>query len=147
MPYIAPAEMRLIRDSLDEFTDKSQRVWIYQVRYTPRDYWITNVCFSEAEFLSQDFALISFFTSQHPSSWFTQMFVCNLMIMHENEQEVKGQYVISGKEVKRRINGQTEVIETLNSEDDRVRALAKWFGVHLRKDEVEGIRGLSSELK
>jgi len=69
------------------------------------------------------------------------------MVMHENEQEVKGQYVMSGKEVKRRINGQKEVIETLNSEDDRVRALARWFRIHLREDEIEGIRGLSSELK
>ncbi|ODM23226.1 hypothetical protein SI65_00815 [Aspergillus cristatus] len=147
MPYIAPAEMRLIRDSLDEFTDKSQRVWIYQVRYTPQNDWISNFCFSEAEFLPQYFKLFNFYTSRHPSSWFTQMFVCTLMIMHENEQEVKGQYVMSGKEVKRRINGQTEVIETLNNENDRVRALAKWFGIHLREDEVEGIRGLSSELK
>lgn len=74
------------------------------------------------------------------------MFVCTFMITHENEQEVKGQYVMPGKEVKRRINGQTEVM-ILNNEYDRVRALAKWFGIHFREDEVEGIRGLSFELK
>jgi len=63
MPCIATAEMRLIRDSLDECTDESQRVWIYQVRYTPRSDWISNFCFSEAEFLPQDFKLLNFYES------------------------------------------------------------------------------------
>lgn len=89
---------------------------------------------------------MNFFTSQHSTSWFTQSLVCTVMIMHENEHEVKGQYVVSGKEVKRRINGQTEILENLKSENDRVRALAKWFGMHFRKNEIEAIRGLS-ELK
>lgn len=147
VPYIAPAEMRLIRESIPEFTDASQRVWIYQVRYTPQSDWVTNICFSEVEFLPQDFVVMNFFTSKHPSSWFCQRFVCSMMIMDESEREIVGQYVMPGKEVKRRMNGQTEVLENLQSEDDRVQALAKWFGMHLREDEIKGIEGLGSQIK
>lgn len=90
---------------------------------------------------------MNFFTSKHPSSWFCQRFVCSMMIMDESEREIVGQYVMPGKEVKRRMNGQTEVLENLQSEDDRVQALAKWFGMHLREDEIKGIEGLGSQIK
>lgn len=147
VPYIAPAEMRLVRDCIPEFTDKSQRAWIYQVRYTPESKWLDNICFSETEFLPQDFSALNFYTSQNPSSWFCQSFVCSLFLMNENEQEIQGQCTMAGKEVKRRVHGQTEVLETLGSEDDRTLALAKWFGLHFREDEVQGIRGLPSQIK
>ena len=146
-PHITPAETRLIRDTLPGFTDKTQRVWIYEVRYTPQSEWIPNICFSETESLAQDFTLMNFFTSKHPSSWFVQMFVCSLMIMSEDGQEIQGQYTMFGSQVKRRIHGQTEVLKTMESEDDRVQALAKWFGICLREDEAQGIHGLVSQIK
>lgn len=52
-----------------------------------------------------------------------------------------------GKEVKRRIQGKSEIVEVMNSEEDRVKALGKYFDMHLRVGEIEGIRGLASELK
>ena len=147
VPYITPAEMRLVQDCIPEFTDKSQRVWIYQVRYTPESKWLDNICFSEAEFLPQDFGVLNFYTSQNPSSWFCQSFVCSLFLMDENEQEVQGQLTMAGREVKRRVHGQTEVLETLESEEDRIQALARWFGLHFREDEIQGICGLPSQIK
>lgn len=50
-------------------------------------------------------------------------------------------------EVKRRIGGTKEVVETLRSETDRVRALEKWFGIVLAEEERRGIVGLVTELK
>lgn len=103
-----------------------------------------NICFSEIEFLPQDFGVMNFFVSQNPASFFTQIFICMRMIMSEDEKEIEGQCVMSGREVKRRVRGKTEVVEKLESEEDRVRALEKWYGMHLREDEIQGIRGLSS---
>lgn len=138
--------MRLVRESIAEFTDKTQKVWIYQTRYNPESNWTPNFCFSEVEFLPQDFEVMNFSVSQSRTSWFTQVFVCVRMILN-SDREIIGQYVLSGKEVKRRVNGQTETLRTLENEQDRVKALTKYFHMHLREDEIQGIRGLTSELR
>lgn len=108
---------------------------------------MANICFSEVEFLPQDFGVMNFSVSRNPTSWFTQTFVCMKMLMSEDEKEIEGQCVMSGREVKRRLRGKSEVLEKLESEEDRVRALGKWFGMHFREDEVQGIRGMPSMIK
>ncbi|KAF7117774.1 hypothetical protein CNMCM5793_006954 [Aspergillus hiratsukae] len=144
---IAPSEMRLIKDSIPEFVDKSQKVWICQVRRDPESEWIPMYSFSEVEFLPQDFEVMNFMTSQHPTSWFTQSFVCTKVILSDDGLEPRGIYVMSGKEVKRRLGKETEVVATLANEDDRRQALAKYFDMHFQDHEVEGIQGLTSQIK
>lgn len=139
--------MRLIRDSLVEFIDKEQKVWIYQTRYNPTSVWVSNICFSDVEFLPQDFAMINFSVSQKRTSWFGQVFVCMRMIMDQSEEQIIGQYVMSGKEVKKRVRGQTEILQILHNEEGRVKALAKYFNMSLRQSEIQGIQGLTSELR
>ncbi|KAI9931346.1 hypothetical protein ASPWEDRAFT_34071 [Aspergillus wentii DTO 134E9] len=144
--FIAPGEMRLIKDSIPELTDKSQRLWIYQVRYTPESEWIPQICFSEVEFLPQDFAVLNFFTSQNPVSWFTQSFVCARMILDGSGNDIQGQYIMWGNDVKMRVRGQSEVLQTLKTEEDRIQALARWFDMRFREDEILAIRGTISEI-
>ncbi|RHZ43865.1 arylamine N-acetyltransferase family protein [Aspergillus thermomutatus] len=144
---IAPGEMRLIKDSIPDFVDKSQKVWIYQIRHDPESEWIPIYSFSDVEFLAQDFAVMNFATSHKPTSWFTQAFVCTKVILGEHGLEPRGLYVLSGKEIKRRLGGETEVVATLENEDDRRQALAKYFDMHFQDYEVQGIQGLSSEIK
>ncbi|KAJ5884459.1 hypothetical protein N7504_012031 [Penicillium tannophilum] len=145
--HIGASEMRLIRDSLIEFIDKEQKVWIYQTRYNPTSVWVPNICFSDVEFLPQDFAMINFSVSQKRTSWFGQIFVCMRMIMDPSEKQIVGQYVMSGKEVKKRVHGQTEILQILHNEEGRVKALAKYFDMSLRQSEIQGIQGLTSELR
>jgi arylamine N-acetyltransferase len=144
---IAPSEMRLIKDSLVECSDKTQKLWIYQTRNNPDSPWVPNFCFSEVEFLPQDFGVMNFSVSQNPTSFFVQNFVCVRMILDSTGKEIIGQCIMSGKEVKQRIKGQTEVLQVLQTEEDRVKALAKYVDMHLRNSEVEGIRGLTSQIK
>lgn len=138
--------MRLVSENIVEFTDPSQKIWIYQTRYNPESNWVPQICFSDIEFLPQDFGVMNFSVSQSRTSWFTKIFVCMRMILNQDRTEVIGQCVISGKEVKRRVHGETEILETLQTEEDRVKALAKYFDMHLREDEIQGIRGMTSEL-
>ncbi|OQE20614.1 hypothetical protein PENFLA_c016G01423 [Penicillium flavigenum] len=144
---IAPAEMRIVRESIAEFTDPNQKIWIYQTRYNPESKWLEQICFSDVEFLPQDFGVMNFSVSQSRTSWFTQVFVCMRMILDQSGTEIIGQCVMSGKEVKERLRGQTEILKVLETEEDRVKALAKYFDMHLRESEVQGIRGMTSELK
>ncbi|KAJ6090371.1 hypothetical protein N7486_009186 [Penicillium sp. IBT 16267x] len=145
--HIGTSEMRLIRDSLVEFIDKEQKVWIYQTRYNSTSVWVSYICFSDVEFLPQDFAMINFSVSQNRTSWFGQVFVCMRMIMDQNEDQIIGQYVMSGKEVKKRVHGKTEILQILHNEKDRIKALAKYFGMSLRQSEIQGIQGLTSEIR
>ncbi|KAI2790557.1 hypothetical protein POX_d06077 [Penicillium oxalicum] len=144
---IAPSEMRLVKETLVEFTDKSQKIWVYQTRKDPESPWLPGICFSEVEFLPKDFEVMNFSVSQRRASWFTHRFVCVRMIMDPESREIIGQCIISGKEVKKRMGAHTEVLQPLENEQDRVNALAKYFGVHFRAHEIEGIRGFVSELK
>ncbi|CAI7599326.1 unnamed protein product [Penicillium crustosum] len=144
---IAPSEMRIVRESIAEFTDPSQKIWIYQTRYNPESKWLPQICFSEAEFLPQDFGVMNFSVSQSRTSWFTQVFVCMRMILNQTGTEIIGQCIMSGKDVKERLRGQTEILQVLETEEDRVKALAKYFDMHLRQSEIQGIRGMTSELK
>lgn len=139
--------MRLVRDSISEFTDQTHKIWIYQIRYNPESNWLSMICFNDVEFLLQDFGVMNFAVSQTRTSWFTQVFVCMRMILDEEGREVIGQCIMSGKEVKRRVRGQAEILQVMQTEEDRVKALAKYFDMHLRNCEIEGIRGLTSELK
>lgn len=143
---IAPSEMRLVKDTLVEFTDKSQKVWIYQVRHNPESEWLSMTCFYDMELLPQDFELMNFATSQRRTSWFTQSFVCTRMILDSAGKEIIGQYILAGKDIKRRLHGQTEQVQVLEKEEDRVKGLAEYFDMNLRANEIQGIRGMTSEI-
>jgi arylamine N-acetyltransferase len=145
--HIAPAKMRLVKENLIEFTDPTQKVWIYQTRYNPESSWLSQISFSEQEFLPQDFAVMNFNVSKNRSSWFTQRFICVRFLMDDSGKEIVGQCIMAGKEVKQRMRGQTEVLQVMQNEEDRVKALAKYFDMHLRPSEIQGIRNLSSQLR
>ena len=49
--------------------------------------------------------------------------------------------------VKRRVRGQNETVEEpFTSEDERIKALEKWFGIYLDDDEKRGISGRTSQI-
>lgn len=139
--------MRLVKESLGEFVDKSQKVWVYQARHNPDSTWIPHYSFSEIEFLPQDFSMMNYYVSNQRASWFTQALVCTRLIVDEQTLEPAGIYIMAGKEVKRRLGAETEVVATIEKEEDRVNAFAKWFDMHFQAHEVEGVRGLPSQIR
>lgn len=144
---ISPEEVSLVKAPLPEFVDQTQKVWIYQARSNPESKWIPQYSFSEAEFLAEDFAMISYFTSTSQTMPFTQKLAFRRMILDPQTLEPIGLYILAGREVKRVLGGVTEVMETFETEDDRVRALATYFDMHFERHEIEGIRGLPSQIK
>ena len=142
---IKPAEMRLVYQNIFENSDQEQRLWVYQHRYDPQSEWAPMYCFTELEFLPQDYEIMNFWTSQSRKSWFTTTVVAVIMMMEE--EEVTGTMTLIGGEVKRRQEGRTDHMRMCEKEEDRVTVLKQWFGVVLREDEKAGIRGLITELK
>lgn len=140
---ILSQELRLVRENIAQNTDPNQMLWIYQRRYSSEDEWTSVYCFTELEFLPQDYEVMNFWTSQSRKSWFTCKIIVVKMIM-ENETLI-GTLILDGEVVKRRIRGSTErwICQT---EDERVKALKTWFKIELAEDERKGIRGLVTEL-
>lgn len=145
LPNIRPQEMRLTHENIQDNLDPMQRLWVYQVRKTPEDEWKPKYCFSEVEFLPQDFKVMNFWTSTSPRSWFTQQVM--IVKMLQDEGSVYGQLILLGGDVKLKKNGKTEIIKVCKTEAERLEALAVDFHIELSVREKRGISGLVTELK
>lgn len=143
-PGIGSQELRLVRENIPANTDSSQRLWIYQLRYSPSHSWKPVYCFSEVEFLPQDYAMMNFYTSQCKFSWFTYKILVIKMI--REGEEIIGTVFLNGDVLKRRIRGETEDLGPCQNEGQRIKMLESWFGIMLTAEERRGIRGMVTDL-
>lgn len=127
-------------------TTSEQLLWIYSVRFDTKMPWLPIYCFTEIEFLPQDFQVMSFYVSQSPTSWFTQVIVCQKYLLDE-EGVVVGEVTLDGTKFKERRNGEKKILCEAGSEEERVNALKQHFGITLSKPEINGIKGLVSMIK
>lgn len=141
---IVPQELRLVRENIPANTDPSQRLWIYQTRHTLTDSWSPKYCFSEVEFLPQDYALMNFYTSQCKFCWFTYRIAVVKMIREGDG--IVGTMILNADVVKRRIRGETEELKRCKTEEERANALEQWFGIYLTAEERRGIGGMVTDL-
>jgi arylamine N-acetyltransferase len=150
LTYEVPADLLTSSNTTTAHTD--QHLWIYNFRHTDTSPWAPAYCFSEREFLPVDFVTMNHFTSTSRTSWFGYTVVCVKMIMgrkdnrEDGEEEIIGDITLNGREVKRRIRGESQVLAVLESEKERVEALEKWLGVSLTAEERVGIRGMVTEI-
>ena len=118
---VAPAEVRLVYDNIPENTNRSQKLWIYQHRIDAQSPWLPMYCFTELEFLPQDYETMNFQTSQSRTSWFTYKIVVVKMILEEGE--IVATLMLVGGDLRRRIKGEIEDLKACKTEEDRVQAL------------------------
>jgi arylamine N-acetyltransferase len=149
-PNVGDQCIKLSYESIEDCLDPNQKFWVYRYRHSSSSPWITGYCFSEVEFLQVDFEVMNLGTSTTPGI-FTQNVICVKMLMGERQEDEEavlvGDITLFNSEVTRRVGGKSEVVQKLESETDRVEALKKWFGIKLSQEEIEGIRGMSTELK
>src|SRR5689334_201595 len=73
---IAPVQGHLTFGPLTEFTDQSQRIWIYSTFTPGRDTdggkRHLQYCFYDAEFFPADYEVMNYRTMTHPTSFFVQ---------------------------------------------------------------------------
>lgn len=152
----------------------SPPVWIYHHRARESDPWIPGYTFSAIEFHEEDYRVMNLMTMTSPASFFVQSVICVRTFLSnealpktiggeeakssaEGEEEPRraGQIVLFNDEVKlRRLKpgfedeyGEYVVIEKFESEEARVEALRKWFGIRLSEEERRAIVGTSTEIK
>lgn len=143
---LGPGQMRLVRSKIEEQTDAEQRLWVYQIRHSPDGEWEPTYCFTETEFLPQDYEMMNFWTSQNRCSLFTYSILMAKMIM-EDGRLIGAVTMRDGEVKKRRVENGVVESKTCKSENERLQVLKEWFGIRLTQEEERGIRGTVTELK
>jgi arylamine N-acetyltransferase len=138
--------IRLVFEPIAQNLNQSQRLWQYECRNAPSESWIPMYCFTETEFLPDDFVILNHFTSTSRESFFTFHLVCVKMLLDPDREEIIGDLTLFNNQLKRRIGAKSEVLATFASDNERVAGLEKYFGVILDKSEREGIHRTITEI-
>jgi arylamine N-acetyltransferase len=148
---VAPRRVRLqyrsIAEHAAERDEEAQKLWCFDCCFDPSaspQQWIPTYCFTETEFLPQDYEMMSWYTSTHPRSFFTYSVLCMRMRMDEAGEKIIGDYTMAGDRIRKTegpmLGGEKEVVKELHTEKDRIEGLKEIFGVELTDEEREGIR-------
>ena len=143
---VAPTRGRLEYKNIPQYTDPNQRVWVFSIQEQKQGIWKEQYCFVDQEFLPQDFAVMNFSTMTKPTSFFVKTVVATRTILDDEGSRAVGVMILHKDYVKRRLGAATEILENLETEEQRVAALEKYFRVVLTSEEQGAIRGLASEL-
>lgn len=109
--------------------------------------WEDMYSFSEVEIFPEDFEALNYFIMTRPQSFFNQTVLAYRPVLDEATGELVGERILNGNVVKEGASGQDRILEVLETEEDRVRALEKYFDIRLTEKERRGIKGLMTELK
>ncbi len=145
-PHIKPAMSRVVYRNIVENTDPSQRLWVFEYRKNDNGPWEPKTCFTELEFLPQDYTIMNYFTSTNQRTFFTRVVLVERKILGD-DGELTGSLILMGNNVKWKLHGEVEKDIELHSEADRLEALEKYFNIRFRMSERDGIHGLPSEIK
>jgi arylamine N-acetyltransferase len=138
---------RLVFRSIAEYTT-DQKLWVLEIKDNHSSDWFPGYCFSTLEFLPQDFRTINYRMMTDPTSWFTYTVVLSRVALKEGKDEAEGTITIFGDTIQKRVSGgPSVVIEVFKSEEQRVKALERWFGVVLDEEEIKAIEGFVSEIR
>lgn len=141
---IGDESSRLIRVTLDDNEDQFQKTWIVQHKVDPANAWRNCYSFTELEFRPEDFEVMNLSTSTSPRRFFTHRPFCTKMIIDNGELVGR---LTCGKDMKRQLSGQTEVLIVFKSEKDRLNALEEHFSIKIGRSDAEAIIGTLAEIK
>ncbi|OAA47154.1 N-hydroxyarylamine O-acetyltransferase [Metarhizium rileyi] len=136
---IAPRKIRLQKRSIPEHVPTSdgdaQKLWCYDVCFQPDAEggvrWTPAYCFTETEYLPQDYEMMSWFTSTCPRSFFTQSVMCSKMLMDDAGEKLVGNITLFDDAVHKTIGGDRQLLQTCATDRERIEALESIFHVRL----------------
>ena len=166
--HIKPARTRLRHDSIPQTRNHKQKYWIHEYQKDENADWVPQYCFSETEFLPQDFEVMNYMTSTNPESIFVQRVMCvrftrmdqsawdqrqagqiDVPSQGENERDsrIKGAFIVDADSFKWRTEGGKPVMEqNFGSDAERVAVLATYFGIDLDEADAQAIKGTATEV-
>jgi arylamine N-acetyltransferase len=138
---------RLRYGPITQHTNKTeqQHLWQYEIRNGSAD-WMPAYCFTEAEFIPEDFTMMNYYMSTSRDSWFTFHVVCVRMLLDDAGENVVGDLTLFNNSLKRRIGGKSEVMQIFSTDEERVSALDKTFNIRIGPADRDSIRHTISEI-
>ena len=79
------------------------------------------------------------FTSQHPDSILVNVLWCTKVEFNDNLEAVSGT-ILNNLELKRREGGESKGIAIFTTEEERIDAIEREFGIKLTSEERDGIK-------
>ncbi|KAL7813637.1 arylamine N-acetyltransferase 1 [Trichoderma aethiopicum] len=146
---IAPRRGKLEFRPLAQSTSPStQSVWVYSSQDDPSAQWIERYCFTDMEFFREDYQVANYYCSTVRTSVFVNQVFALRGILNDEGNGLAGVLTLVQGEVRRRVDGVPgmEVVERMDNEEERVKALGKWFAIPLTNKEARAIRQMPSEL-
>jgi arylamine N-acetyltransferase len=144
---ISPSELPPDKNDIFNF-------WVYQYRNHPTKPWNSYYCFNETPYLYADFRIMSFSASAiNGSSPFQTLFTLGVRFVRADAKEgeipkLVGKMMMADGTFKEfGAKGSTEIVKVCNTEEERIEALQKYFGITLTEAEQAGIKGRVTELK
>ena len=158
MPHVAPAETRLVYETLPQQLSDC-KVWILQLRTDSEAGWIPMYSFAELEVMPTDIEGLNYAPWLSRTVHFTQKVTCVRFTTYTevggqgmaNEEEIErgdidGALIIDQDRIKWRRHGKNQLDTELKSEDERVDALRRYWGIDLDEEDREAIQGTVSAL-
>lgn len=145
--HISPAKARLSWRNVPGNFDPEQRLWVYEHRRNEGTDWEIKYCYTELEFQACDYNIMNYYTSTSHKTFFTRNVVVDRKILDEEGEDYEGSLILFDNVLKWRIHGEKVKEITFETEEERLEALEKYFGMRFREAEREGIKGLQSQLK
>jgi arylamine N-acetyltransferase len=144
---VYPMRGKLEYRAIGKHTDPRQRVWVYSTQLERNTPWKEEYCFVEIEFFPEDYAVMNLSTMTAPPSLFVQTLVATKVLLNSETGEPEGVLILNKDYVKRKIRGHSEIIERMETEEQRVKVLKEYFLIELKPQEQRAIHGMPSELR
>lgn len=128
-------QKRVIPERASLCEEYAPTLWCFDVCSKPSldgcSKWITTYCFTETEYLPQDYEIMSWFTSTSPKSFFTSLVICQKMLLDEAADSIVGSICLLDMTLYETVRGQKTVLAEFATEQERIAALADVFHIHL----------------
>ncbi|KAE8153823.1 arylamine N-acetyltransferase 2 [Aspergillus avenaceus] len=152
---LGPQQVRLVHDNIPKQRLKDPKLWVYQYRNGADREWNSFYSFAEIEFFQEDYEVQNWWTAAKTLHRWTVLLV---RFLREGEPvEFDQRATVNGKDatevtivgkvmlvndvVKVNMGGKTSVVHTFETEEGRLQALKKYFGITLTETEKGSIRG------
>ena len=151
---IEPAQTRVMFEPIPDNVDQSQKVWVFQHRHQKDGPWIPMYCFVDLEFTPADIETMNFEPWLDRHTMFTHKVVAVRFTTDQevesaegpgspNEDALKGEIdgslTINHDVLKWRRHGKKLVEIPFKTDQDRVAALQRYFGITLADEDREAI--------
>lgn len=154
---LGPQQVRLIHDRIPKQILQEPKLWIYQYRNGEDKEWNSFYSFGEIEFFQEDFEVLNWWASAKTLHRWTVLLVRFVRegenieygenylpgtdMRPENEVKIVGKVMLVNNVVKVNMGGKTHIVHSFDTEVGRLKALRTYFGIDLKDEEAQYIRG------